>query len=378
MDGSARPRSTELASGAKLSRITALNQYCTLFDSNYLPRGLALYRSLERCCEDFVLWVVCMDEESRSHVNRLSLPRMRSIDIAEVERWDSGLRAVRATRSAVEYCWTATPAICRFVLDREPRVEALTYLDADLWFSSSPEPLFTELGDGSILLVPHRASPAQEAYMGTYNVGWVTFRNDDQGRAALGWWRDRCLEWCYDRAEPGRYGDQKYLDDWPERFCGVRVSRNSAAGLAPWNHDRHRITAPAGEPVLVDGKPLIFYHHVGLRLHPGNGLSAVIARGTGAYQVNPAPVRLAWTVVGRHPSIALDLIWTPYVRRLAEALHELRAVGAKSTTGLRPMELHRGAIAQVARQRLPRRVVTSYRRLPLALRHRIWRSLTPR
>src|SRR4051794_40487607 len=69
------------------SRVPSRHEYCTLFDSNYLPRALALYRSLERCDDHFLLRAVCMDEESRDLLARLSLPALEIIDIAEVERY---------------------------------------------------------------------------------------------------------------------------------------------------------------------------------------------------------------------------------------------------------------------------------------------------
>src|SRR3954471_21415357 len=53
-------------------RVPGRHEYCTLFDSNYLPRALAMYRSLERCDDDFLLRALCMDEESRDLLQRLS------------------------------------------------------------------------------------------------------------------------------------------------------------------------------------------------------------------------------------------------------------------------------------------------------------------
>ena len=38
--------------------------FCTLFDSYYLDKGLALYSSLEKVSEDFTLYVFCFDEDS--------------------------------------------------------------------------------------------------------------------------------------------------------------------------------------------------------------------------------------------------------------------------------------------------------------------------
>src|SRR5205814_3398175 len=69
---------------------------------------------------------------------------------------------------------------------------------------------------------------------------------------------------CYDRLEDGKYGDQKYLDDWP-RARGVHVLEHPGAGLAPWNWMRYRI-AFDGHTGTVDGHPLVFFHFQGFKI----------------------------------------------------------------------------------------------------------------
>ena len=116
-------------------------------------------------------------------------------------------------------------------------VDNCTYIDSDIFFYSSPKEIFDEMGDKSILLTEHRYSPRynKELKAGKYCVQFVTFKNDERALKALNWWRDRCIEWCYNRFEDGKFGDQLYLDDWPEKVEGVHVIRNLGGGLAAWN-----------------------------------------------------------------------------------------------------------------------------------------------
>jgi hypothetical protein len=244
--------------------------YCTLFDRNYFFKGLALHRSLETHGGDYVLHILCMDDAAHEMLVGMGLPNVRLIRHADFA--DPALLAVRPQRSVAEYCWTCTASLPLYVLDRNPEIDLITYLDADLYLYSSPEPLFCELGDRSILILEHRFAPrfAHFAESGKFNVEWLTFRRDEDGLGCLRWWREKCIEWCYDRLEDGRYGDQKYLDDWPERFRGVHVLRNIGAGVAPWNFENYRVDARASQ-VHVDDVPLIFYHFHGFKLTPWGG-----------------------------------------------------------------------------------------------------------
>ena len=241
-----------------------VRHYCTLFDRNYLLRGLALYRSLERYGRPFVLHVLCMDDTVYELFDRMALPGVRLIRRADFE--DPELLAVKPTRTVAEYCWTCTPSLPLYVLEHNSDLELITYVDADLFFFSSPEPIFEEFGDGSILIVEHRFSPhfAHFSVNGKYNVEWLTFRRDSNALGALRWWREKCIEWCFYRLEEDRMGDQKYLDTWPSRFDRVHVLNHIGAGLAPWNCSNYRI-AVTNDRVLVNEVDLIFYHFHGFR-----------------------------------------------------------------------------------------------------------------
>jgi len=287
-------------------------EYCTYFDHRYLAKALTLHRSLERHASPFRLFVLALDEECASALDELQLDDVVVTRLAELERADAELLAVKNTRSTAEYYFTSTPAWMRYVLGRWPDIGLLTYLDADLAFFSDPQPLYGELDGSSIGIVPHRFPEALrhlERY-GRYNVSWVSIRRDESGLGCLDWWRERCLEWCYDREEEGKFADQKYLDDWPERFSSVHVVRHPGADLAPWNVASHDLTAGEDAP-LVDGQPLIFLHAHRFDLVEGESYEA---------HLDDYGVEL---------TAALDdLVFGPYARQLAAAGRDLAACGA--------------------------------------------------
>lgn len=242
--------------------------FCTYFDQNYLPRGLALYHSLARYAQPFMLYVLCMDEGAYDLLSKLDLAYLTPISLEDFERGDEALLEAKTNRSLIEYYFTCTPSLPLYILNHFPNVDLITYLDADLYFFADPAPIYDELGEQSILIVGHRFPEElrdREKY-GIYNVSFLTFRNNVHGRECLDWWRERCLEWCYDRLEETRFADQKYLDDWPIRFQQVVVLKHKGAGLAPWNIAAYSIREDKGS-VLVDSASLIFYHFHHLKIH---------------------------------------------------------------------------------------------------------------
>ncbi len=303
--------------------------FCTLFDRNYLLRGLALLRSLQRHSPPFELHVLCMCDRTHELLSALRDPDLRLIRRADFE--DDRLRAASATRSVAEYCWTCSSALMRWVMDRTTS-DLVTYLDADMFFFDSPERVFEELGAASIGIHEHRFSPSlrhQEVY-GRFNVGWVTFRRDAAGFACADDWRSRCLEWCHDRLEDGKYGDQAYLDAWPGRWGeAVRILRGKGVALAPWNTAQYEIRATPDGRVVVDGEPLIFFHFYKYRAYKDGGH--------------------VWCEFLPSRSSEVALIYRPYTRALKRCLEEVRRVAPGFSDGLGQRRL-RGRIRMEVQQ----------------------------
>jgi len=240
-----------------------MQNFCTLFNSSYLSRGLAMYHSLVRQGADFHLYIFAFDDACDALLRRLVLPNATIISLHEFETPE--LLVVKNSRTPGEYCWTCTSftiwhCIHTFSLDH------CTYLDADLLFFADPKVLTDEMGESSVLITAHRYAEQydQSENSGIYCVQFVTFRNTNEGLAVLGWWMNACLEWCYARFEDGKFGDQKYLDDWTERFTCVHVLEHPGGGIAPWNAIDYTCEKANGHILIQKagaGKvPLVFYH----------------------------------------------------------------------------------------------------------------------
>ena len=264
-----------------------MRYFCTYFDIHYLSRGLALHRSLLVHAGDFELVVLCMDEAVEASLRRKALPQVRLLPVGSLEAGNPALAAARSDRTNLEFYFTCTSWLMQHLLAQLPAGELLTYLDADLYFFGSPQPVYDEIGEASVAITPHRF-PATLTHLeryGKFNVGWVSLRNDATGRACAADWAVKCAAWCFSFLEGDRYADQKYLDAWTTQFPGTVSLTQPGINAAPWNVKDCTIKA-GKQGVRINRHPLIFYHFHAL-VHLGNQLydpslhkyDAVMTRG---------------------------------------------------------------------------------------------------
>lgn len=242
--------------------------YCTIFDSKYLSRGLLCYESLLKAEPDCHLYIFCLDDECANILRSKSLVNCTILRPTDYEGEE--LLSIKSSRTRGEYAWTVKPFAITFVFSRF-QVDECSYIDADLYFYSAPKLLTESLSAYSVVLTPHNFAKEHDTSEsnGVYCGQFVTFRNDQSGNALLNWWKKKCFEWCYNRHEPGRFGDQKYLEHLALQPLVAVV--NNFVLAAPWNLSRYDFfyrerVLFARDRVSLVSQPVVFYHFHGFKI----------------------------------------------------------------------------------------------------------------
>jgi hypothetical protein len=195
----------------------------------------------------------------------LALPNATIISLEKLEKFYPELLSVKSGRSAGEYCWTCKGPSLQYCFD-EYELENCTYLDSDLYFFNNPEALFAENTDCDVIITKHGYSPKYDLSEtnGHYCAQFMYFRNTENGRKILKWWTSLCIEWCYAKHEPGRFGDQKYLDRFSDEFPNVHDLRTCGA-FGPWAVQKYRVFEKNGnltiEGKIDNRKSLLYFFH---------------------------------------------------------------------------------------------------------------------
>ncbi len=285
--------------------------FCTMFDRSYLSRGMALYESLETTGTAFCLYILALDTATNDYLKGLELKNAVIISMQEFE--DDELIRIKPTRSKVEYYWTITPSIIKYTLDKY-KLDSCTYLDADLYFYTSPLPLFDELSGSSIGITLHNYSPEYDKskISGRFCVQFVYFKNNLHGRKAVSWWRNECIKWCFSYSENGKFGDQKYLDHFEELFEEVHIIQHQGCGIAPWNIQKFIFSGDEKMPGITVNNlsfPVIFYHFHNLKIDLQKKSVNLIY-----YEYSPEVV---------------NIFYLPYIRKLLEYENAIRNTNYK-------------------------------------------------
>jgi hypothetical protein len=229
------------------------------------------------------------------------------VPLARLEAAYPELAPLKRSRTLIEYYFTLSPFLPHYLFANTD-ADRITYIDGDLYFFSSPRPVIDTFDDASVAITPHRFSFEFRNHLiyGRFNVAWITYRRSPEGLDCVNTYKAECTAWCYDRAEDGKFGDQKYLDAWPARYPTLKIIEQKGFNLAIWNVNNYVIRVKNGA-VMIDDDPLVFYHFASTQLLPdGTVRVPMSSRG------------------GRSQAMLRDNVIRPYEQMLEKERHRLR------------------------------------------------------
>lgn len=279
-------------------------------DANYLPRAIVFYKSLAKVHNNFVLYIFCFDEIAYKVLRKLKYKNTVPYHTSQFE--DAELLKIKASKEKkYEYYWACNPSIGRKVLI-EQKVDFIALADCDMMFFQSPEVIFEEFNGADVIIQPNNFSYQYEKDfipVGYYCTSFQCFRNNKNGKKILNWWRSQCIKWCSANFEKGKFGDQKYLDDWRIRFKKVREVENPGTNVAPWNIQKFDLSKIKGNVIINNKWPLVYYHFHSFRMNLSKGSYILTGDRENNYEL---------------PSRAVDLIYKLYIKRMKEAIKTLK------------------------------------------------------
>jgi hypothetical protein len=171
-----------------------------------------------------------------------------------------------------ELCTAVKPSLLRFVLF-ERKEEAIVYFDPDIVIFRDLCELWDCLRASEIVLIPHLLDPIpmdglvpDEQFIlaaGAYNLGFIALNASTETDRLLTWWHERLQDKCRIDIPHALFVDQKWIDLVPGLFSGSVILRDETYDVAYWNLHSRQLSLGEEDQILVNGRPLAFFHYSG-------------------------------------------------------------------------------------------------------------------
>jgi glycosyltransferase involved in cell wall biosynthesis len=238
----------------------------TIVARNYLAYARVLARSLARHNPGTRLHVVLLDDrdESVASDELLEIVHPRELPFDP----PSDFSTMAATYDVTELATAVKPWAFEHFFARGAAV--VLYLDPDIEVFDALGPIETLTRARGMVLTPHiteelpqdgkRPDERDLLLAGIYNLGFLAL-SATGGDALLPWWRARLRRDCRNDPASGLFVDQRWLDFTPALFEPA-ILKDPGYNVAYWNLP-HRMLSRDGERILVNGRPLRFFHFSG-------------------------------------------------------------------------------------------------------------------
>jgi GT2 family glycosyltransferase/glycosyltransferase involved in cell wall biosynthesis len=243
----------------------------TVIARNYLAHARVLAASLARHNPGARLHVLILDDPYRG------IPPEPSFEIIRPDELPfdppSDFYTMAAIYDVTELATAVKPWVFAHLFARG--AEVAIYLDPDIEVFDSLGPVEPLTRKHGILLTPHITEPLPQdgkrpdesdlLLAGIYNLGFLAL-SAEAGKTFLPWWQERLRRDCLNDPARGVFVDQRWLDFAPALF-ETGILKDPGYNVAYWNLPHRNLTRGGGrvlDRILVNGRPLRFFHYSGL------------------------------------------------------------------------------------------------------------------
>jgi len=241
----------------------------TSFNFDYAEKACILALTIKKHNPEWEIAAVISDVKNDKRLELIEkyfdmVVFSQDLDIPDFER-------IKNEYSIVELCTAIKGEAACFFLEKE--YKKVFYLDPDIAVFNSLTFLEDLMENNSILLTPHQLEPDKKEdeqsiidnelaslKYGIFNLGFIGFKNDQEGYNCATWWKDRLNHKCIDAPGDGYFTDQKWCNHIPIFFKNVHIIRDNGCNVSSWNLNKRIISFDINGDILVNKDTLKFYH----------------------------------------------------------------------------------------------------------------------
>lgn len=236
----------------------------TICSNNYLAQANVLGKSIKKQNPEYKFQIFLCDKKS-PNINY----KIIDFEVVEISSIEFAINSLAERYNIIELNTAVKPTVFEYLFNQK-QIDKAIYLDPDICLYHSLQGIERELSYNSILLTPHIKTPIpldnkmpnENLFLnyGTYNLGFLGLKRDDNSLKFLRWWKAHTYENGYISPAKGVFVDQLPMNLTPIFFDGVKVLTHLGYNMAPWNLHERFLVKDNGIYMVNGHQKLIFYH----------------------------------------------------------------------------------------------------------------------